>query len=304
MATTFALWHGADGDNAFLTSANWDSTFGGTTGIVGTATVCIFPAMTAATSVDVAGGDYSSGGGTAVTALTRIRVESACYASFGSRALPLQFDSLFDTLEYHGEGRAFWGLSSTTLIDIEHAPTSSGGFTFGVNVTGATNNVNNALLIMNPGADARVGICGLETDAGIFASTTIRSGHVTVGSGYVGTGIAVSGGDTYYHSVSTVLTSLTITAGTFRYMGSACSTGLIIAMNGGTLYWNSPDNPKQITLENNATLSFAEDGRAKDFTAGTPCIVNLNGGSIYDPGQVATLASHININVPGSLRVI
>jgi len=306
MAAFRALWTGEAASQELTSATNWSSADSSlyTTGIVGTATFLIFPAMAASSAKDIAGGNYSSAGTQIVMA--SFNVEPGCALNFGTRTSPLRFYQVDSTIRvnFAGRGHANFGLNSATEVNITNAAGSSTSSQFGVNIQGFAG-VGTETAITSTWIDAgagTVGLGGFAGNIGEFTNVVCRSGSVTIGSGVSVDNIVQDGGIIHFYPVEPDAppVNVTLNDGVFYWYHRAAPGGTM-NMTSGIWYVNATTTFSVINLYG-GTIDFSQDGTAKTWA--TACTsFNWYGGSIHDPGGVLTWSTAMTIYKGGTVSI-
>jgi len=231
------IWSGAAADNNFVTAANWDSV-----DVPASTDTVLFPAMAAATGVNVAGSDQSA------KLLAAMWVEPGCYVQFGSRIAYLELDT--DLLVFDGSGQAFLDVDNCAEIRVGNAAYSTSTADYGLCLKGTAN----TLLTLNPGGNRVVSLAALGDETGAWTTISAESGTVKIGSGVTTTTVNVNGADVELRSDST---TTNVYAGVFRQTDNKSTT---LNLRGGTTYYNRPttDAPTALNMYANAILDLTE----------------------------------------------
>lgn len=257
MASTH-VWDGSDADNVYGTAANWHDA-----AAPATTDTTIFPALAAATGVNIDGTDETA------ELLAATFIEAGCYVEFGSRIAYLQIDT--DAFTSEGEGQAFWDIDNCAMIRIENAGYADSGYSYGFNLVGT----GNTELVCDPGSGKAVSLASLGDEA--FACTTIgiRSGDVDMGVGLTTTTLNISGGNVNNRSD---ITTTNVKDAVYRQIDNKSTTLNIRA--GGRVYYNraTADAPTTLNLYPGGVLDLSEVTDALT-------IANFNwyGGQVIDP---------------------
>jgi len=230
-------WDGSAADNAFDTAANYDSV-----DVPASTDTVIFPALAAASGINVDGSDQSA------LLLAAFWNEPGCYVEFGSRIAYLQLDT--DLLVFAGSGQAFLDVDNCAEIRVTDAAYSTSATDYGLCLVGE----GNTLLTLDPGSNRGVSLAALGDEA--FACTTIQadSGRISLGSGVTNTTLSVSGADLETRSDHT---TTNVYGGVFRQSDNKSTT---LNLRGGTTYYNRPtsDAPTTLSMYANAILDLTE----------------------------------------------
>jgi len=276
------LWDGSAADNSFATAANWS---GAAVPITGDSAV--LPAMAAASGLDIAGSDQSA------ILLVNFTAEPGCYVNIGSRLTPLHLDADYFTFE--GSGSAWVDLDNSTRAEIFNALSTASDGGYGLNITGDAN----ALLLIDAGSSARVGVAAYATNVAAFTTIQIASGYVFLGAGVK----QANGSDpitTLHHAGGTTenssaVVTVNLAGGTYTQLLGAVTN---LNLRGGRYHWGSTDTITAATLYG-GVLDLSRDTRAKTATS----LTIHPGATIYDPGNVLTVTNGITRAKGGTLSL-
>lgn len=266
MAAETHQWDGSDGDNDHTTAANWHSN-----DTPASTDTCIYPALAAATGVNIDGSDQSA------ILLAAMFIEKGCEVEFGSRSAYLQMDT--DALTFNGDGQAYLDIDNCAMIRIENVAYADSGHSYGFCLVGS----GNTALVCDPGPDRDVSLAGLGDEAFTCATMDLRSGRIWMGIGAAATTLNISGG--IVNNGSDVTTA-NVEKAVYRQFDNKSTT--LNIKTGGRVYYNRPtaDAPTTVNLYAGGILDLSEVADAL-----TIATLNRYGGQIIDPHKRLVLTT-------------
>jgi len=268
MAKT-TIWDGStDGD--WGTAGNWSN------GVPVSTDTIIIPADV---TQGIVGGDYSA------------VLLAACYympgstVTLGTKAIPLHLDC--DLVDLAGTGLSYLQIDNSAEINVRDAKGGTSTVPYGLNLTGATN----TKLTIEYNCGGSIGVAANDGETGTF--TTIVSGGLSVQIGTLpasvtATTLTVTGGvTTCYSSIATIV----------KYGGKLYAEGAMAVatsysdLGGDGTEWNSSGTVTQGYCNENGSIDFNQDSRAKTWTD----LTCYSGASISDHNRVVTWTNAVEL---------